>query len=79
MLFWLILLALIGATMVALYYGKTYLEGGKCTIQKRLDGKIVFITGFQLCKSKGSNTGIGKFTAIELAKRGATIIIACRD
>ena len=27
----------------------------------------------------GANTGIGKVTAIDLAKRGAKIIICCRD
>lgn len=37
----------------------------------RIDGKVVVITG--------ANTGIGKETALDLAKRGATIYLACRD
>ena len=48
-----------------------WFAGTMCTSNKRLDGKMVVITG--------GNTGIGYETALDLAKRGATIIMGCRD
>ncbi|GAA39140.2 retinol dehydrogenase 12 [Clonorchis sinensis] len=42
-----------------------------CIIPGRLVGKIAIVTG--------ANTGIGKMTAAELARRGCHVIMACRN
>ncbi|XP_073914367.1 retinol dehydrogenase 13 isoform X2 [Castor canadensis] len=50
---------------------KDYVTGGVCPSKSTIPGKTVIVTG--------ANTGIGKYTALELAKRGGNIILACRD
>lgn len=61
----------LGLFIVVIIAGKSYWQGAKCTLTNRLDSKVILITG--------GNGGIGRITAIELAKRGASIIIGCRD
>jgi NAD(P)-dependent dehydrogenase (short-subunit alcohol dehydrogenase family) len=48
-----------------------YFSGAMCKNRNLLHGKIAIITG--------ANTGVGYETALEFAKRGCRVILACRD
>lgn len=52
---------------------KTYnkITNGKCYSDNVMSGKVVIVTG--------GNSGIGYATALELARRGAKVILGCRD
>lgn len=47
------------------------MQGGKFKKQTDETGKVAIVTG--------GNTGLGKETAMELARRGATVYLACRN
>jgi len=61
----------LGTVIGATFLIKDLMQGNKFTNPISADGKVIIVTG--------SNTGIGKETALELARRKATVYLACRD
>ncbi|EDV36906.1 uncharacterized protein Dana_GF13188 [Drosophila ananassae] len=66
--FW---LSVAGTTVGAACGIKDLMQGGRFTKETDETGKVVIVTG--------ANTGIGKETVRELAKRNATVYMACRN
>ncbi|GJD09297.1 Retinol dehydrogenase 12 [Galdieria sulphuraria] len=61
----------VAGTLASLGLIRLYSNGPVYRKTVNLKGKVVVVTG--------ANTGIGKETCIQLAKMGATIVMACRD
>ncbi|XP_043949001.1 retinol dehydrogenase 12 [Drosophila biarmipes] len=69
---WAVLLLLIAlGVSLFMWLLRKCIQGPAYRKANRIDGKVVIVTG--------CNTGIGKETALELAKRGARVYMACRD
>ncbi|CAH1404336.1 unnamed protein product [Nezara viridula] len=62
------ILAVLSVVLIRLYLS---FSCGACTSKKDMNGKTVIITG--------ANSGIGLETTLDLAKRGARVIMACRN
>ncbi|XP_037079280.1 retinol dehydrogenase 11-like [Pollicipes pollicipes] len=59
---------LLGTALLVL---RRYLAGGRYFSEARLDGRTVLVTG--------ASGGIGQETARQLYRRGARVVLACRD
>lgn len=58
------------ALVIILILGRFYFKGRKAT-RKNMSGKVIIVTG--------ASAGIGKESAFQLLKDGATVIFACRS
>ena len=56
---------------IFLFFLRKFFWGGQCKVKHSMDGKVVIVTG--------ASAGIGKESALDLAKHGAQVILACRN
>merc|ERR1712021_17137 len=68
---WALAGAIIGSILLLLWLIRTWMQGPKVKSKASLEGKTVVITG--------ANTGIGKLTALDMSRRGAKVVMLCRD
>ncbi|KAL7848816.1 hypothetical protein SRHO_G00204410 [Serrasalmus rhombeus] len=61
----------VGVSVAVFIIIRKIVSGARCKSKAKLHGKTVIVTG--------SNTGIGRETAVDLARRGARVILACRS
>ncbi|KAL6471127.1 hypothetical protein MHYP_G00197770 [Metynnis hypsauchen] len=61
----------VGVSVAVFILIRKIVSGARCKSKAKLHGKTVIVTG--------SNTGIGRETAVDLARRGARVILACRS
>jgi retinol dehydrogenase-12 len=65
------ILAIILITVIIIYTMRKFFNGPATPNKKSMNGKICIVTG--------SNTGIGKETALDLLRSGANVVFAARD